>query len=158
MACWVFLCREVEVTWFLPASKNDQAALGYSRRLRCSCSSHAKSRGELAKCIVHVLLGHMHFLKFRFASRWGKDGPSWDLPLFPDNSGSVVAKAAMVESIRRASAHLGVPDSSPDGSERVTGHSLRVSGAQGLIRLGWHPWAVQLQGRLGERRGETLKP
>ena len=37
--------------------------------------------------------------------------------------------------------------SAPDGSERVTGHSLRVSGAQGLARLGWDLWAIQLHGR-----------
>ena len=38
---------------------------------------------------------------------------------------------------------------SPDGSERVTGHSLRVSGAQGLALLGLHLWTVQLHGRWG---------
>ena len=42
---------------------------------------------------------------------------------------------------------LHVPLSTPDGSERVSGHSLRVTGAQGLARLGWDLWAIQLQGR-----------
>ena len=39
--------------------------------------------------------------------------------------------------------------SAPDGSERVSGHSLRVTGAQGLTNLGWHLWVVQLHGRWG---------
>ena len=34
-----------------------------------------------------------------------------------------------------------------DGSLRVSGHSLRATGAQGLISLGWRADAVQLQGR-----------
>ena len=38
---------------------------------------------------------------------------------------------------------------SPDGSERVTGHSLRVTGAQGLVVRGWDLWTVQLHGRWG---------
>ena len=58
-----------------------------------------------------------------------------------------MSKHAMVQTIRLAAQSLGVPLEAPDGSERVSGHSLHVSGAQGLIRLGWHPWAVQLQGR-----------
>ena len=32
------------------------------------------------------------------------------------------------------------------GSERVAGHSLRTTGAQGLIALGWRVDAVQLMG------------
>ena len=163
--CW-FLCREVElstsrarnlefsmvgdaltVTWHLPASKNDQAALGYARTLRCSCEADACARRVRAGCAAHVLLDHAHFLRIRFPERWSQEGPEWSLPLFPDGSGTVVSKQAMVETIRSAARSLGVPLTSPDGTERVTGHSLRVSGAQGPIKLGWHPWAVQLQGR-----------
>lgn len=115
MAGTWFLCREVElstsrartmefsetgglleVTWHLPASKNDQAALGYARRLRCACTPHAKLRGERAKCIAHVLLDHVLFLRTRFADCWGREGPSWGLPRFPDSFGKVVAKSAMV--------------------------------------------------------------
>ena len=55
----------------------------------------------------------------------------------------------MAEAIREAGRMLGVSVSSPDGSERITGHSLRVSGAQGLAQLGWHLWTVQLHGRWG---------
>ena len=31
---------------------------------------------------------------------------------------------------------LGVAHESPDGSEAITGHKLRVAGAQGLVRMG----------------------
>ena len=68
-------------------------------------------------------------------------------PFFPKADGGVVCKAAMATTIAHAASFLHVPLSAPDGSERVSGHSLRVSGAQGLARLGWGLWAIQLQGR-----------
>merc|ERR1711884_966898 len=44
-------------------------------------------------------------------------------------------------------AHLpGVTDAA-DGFAWVTGHSLRPTGAQGLIRIGWRADAVRLMGR-----------
>ena len=45
-----------------------------------------------------------------------------------------------------AARHLGVADLR-DGSLRVSGHSLRATGTQGLISLGWRADAVHLQGR-----------
>ena len=67
-------------------------------------------------------------------------------PPFPDARGEVVQKAAMVSTILHGARLLGVQDSL-DGSERVTGHSLRPTGAQGLIALGWRQDAVRLMGR-----------
>ena len=55
----------------------------------------------------------------------------------------------MADTVREAGRLLGVAASAPDGSERITGHSLRVTGAQGLVLRGWHLWAVQLHGRWG---------
>ena len=55
----------------------------------------------------------------------------------------------MADTIIEAGRLLGVPRSSPDGSERITGHSLRVTGAQGLVMRGWDLWTVQLHGRWG---------
>merc|ERR1712051_1097219 len=49
---------------------------------------------------------------------------------------------------------LGQPLASMDGSSRVSGHTLRVTGAQGLTRLGFPLWAVQLLGRWGS---DTVK-
>ena len=158
-----FLCREIElstsrarllelrvprlgrpsVVWHLPASKNDQAAMGYARSLLCRCSQSVSP----AECPVHILWDHACFLRHRFPAQFENDVPNWDFHLFPDKSGSVVCKSAMTDTIRQAASRLEIPLAAPDGSERVSGHSLRVSGAQGLIRLGWHPWAVQLHGR-----------
>ena len=52
------------------------------------------------------------------------------------------AAATTVAAARR----LNVVDAA-DGTFRVSGHSLRCTGAQGLIALGWRADAVKLQGR-----------
>ena len=96
---------------------------------------------------MHCMWDHLGFLRSRFASEWSEAGPSWDLPLFPDCKGAVVSKQSMVKTIEHAATQLGVALAAPDGCERVSGHSLRVSGAQGLARMGWDLWAIQLHGR-----------
>ena len=65
----------------------------------------------------------------------------------PTRTRVVVSKQAMVRTIERAAINLSIPLAAPDGCERVSGHSLRVSGAQGLARMGWDFWAIQLHGR-----------
>ena len=91
----------------------------------------------------------MDCLKRRFPASW-KDGvPDDDLPLFPSEDGEVVAKDRMALAIMEAAQRLGSPLETPDGSSKVTGHSLRVSGAQGLARAGMDVWAIQLLGRWG---------
>ena len=52
----------------------------------------------------------------------------------------------MVATIVQAARFLHVGDAL-DGTLRVAGHSLRATGAQGLISIGWRADAVQLQGR-----------
>ena len=69
-----------------------------------------------------------------------------DVPLFPTGQGKAVLKGPMVETMRFAARALDIPDAA-DGSERVSGHSLRATGAEGLVRLGWRPDAVRLMGR-----------
>ena len=44
---------------------------------------------------------------------------------------------------------MGLEIASADGSERITGHSLRVTGARGLATLGVDTYAIQLLGRWG---------
>ena len=58
-------------------------------------------------------------------------------------------KEAMAETFVHAAGFLGITPVSPDGSEAITGHSLRVTGAQGLARLGLDAWTIQLIGRWG---------
>ena len=157
-----WMCREVELAsararlvelrvsscppvaiWHLPTSKNDPEAIGATRSLSCLC----KEFGCRANCPVHILWDHLAFLRVQFPASWCTDGPSWDLPLFPSSTGTVVTKQAMAKTIEAAATQLDIPLAAPDGCERVSGHSLRVSGAQGLARLGWDLWAIQLHGR-----------
>ena len=157
-----WLCRELELStsrarlvelcapssdkpsirWHLPASKNDTDAIGAARSLSCCCTKLGRSG-----CPVHCMWDHLCFLAHRFPSKFEEGVPTWDLPLFPSASGDVVPKAAMAKTIEFAATCLGIPLSAPDGSERISGHSLRVSGAQGLARMGWDLWAIQLHGR-----------
>ena len=161
MGSW-WMCRELELSssrarlveltgldstqpsarWHLPASKSDTEALGSARSLSCACASVGRPG-----CPVHCMWDHLCFLAQRFPDRFADGMPNWDLPLFPSASGDVVPKAEMAKTIEFAASELGVPLAAPDGSERISGHSLRVSGAQGLARLGWDLWAIQLHGR-----------
>ena len=71
--------------------------------------------------------------------------------MFPDVRGRAVTKAAFVATIVHAAALLGVARENLEGTLRVSGHSLRPTGAQGLARLGLDAWAIQLLGRWGSR-------
>ena len=75
--------------------------------------------------------------------------PTGRLPLFPQMNGTACVKTAFVATIAAAAVRLDVPLQSTDGSTRVSGHSLRVAGAQGLSRMGYPLWAIQLLGRWG---------
>ena len=141
---------DIEGNWFgsqarvalsLPASKNDTAALGVARSHRCRCVGTVHQN-----CPVHAVVDQLLWLSRAFPGRFVDGVPNLDLPLFPDAAGGVVSKKAMAETIVAAANRLGVRDS-PDGTLRITGHSLRSTGAQGLISIGWRPDAVQLQGR-----------
>ena len=140
--------RQVFLT--LPASKSDQAAHGVARGHRCRCSALPSRVGCPACCI----LDQMSFLKRQFPGRWADGRPCWSLPLFPRLDGQAVAKEAFVATIVEAATQLEVPLVDADASSRISGHSLRVTGAQGLTRLGFPLWAVQLLGRWGS---DTVK-
>ena len=131
------------VRWRLPASKNDQEATGVARAHGCACS------GSLTSCPWHAARLQLQRLRARFPDRFDGDNPHLDLPLFPDVQGRVVTKEAMTATIRLAAEKLGVRLEAADGSSRVSGHSLRVTGAQGLARAGVDTWAIQLLGRWG---------
>ena len=133
------------VRWHLPASKTDYEALGVGRTHSCRCSPSTSPYA----CPVHLLLDHLWYLQEKLPGRWSGAHPDEDLPLFPDQDGSPVSKVAMAQTILYAADLLVIPRQSPDGSERFSGHSLRVGGAQGLALLGWHLWTVQAFGRWG---------
>ena len=125
----------------LPASKNDSAAFGAGRAHRCHCLGPV-----IPLCPAHAIADQILLLARLFPDRFVEGKPSLDLPLFPNLRGEAVDKQAMTNTILEAARRLGVTNY-PDGTQKVTGHSLRCTGAQGLIRLGWRPDAVQLQGR-----------
>ena len=134
----------------LPASKSDQMARGVARSHRCRCQ-------ELAApfvCPAHAVLDQLLFLKRQFPGQWVGDKVAPDLPLFPQRSGAACSKAAMVGTMVAAAGQVGVPLANADGTTRVSGHSLRVGGAQGLARRGFPTWSIQLMGRWGT---ETVK-
>ena len=135
---------EAVVKWHLPASKTDAEARGVARAHGCCCSAASP-----ASCPFHAVKTQLSRLQRLFPGRWSVDGPAADLPLFPAADGTVVTKEAMVQTIIEAARRLGVPLRSPDASARVSGHSLRVSGAQGLAKAGVDSWAIQLLGRWG---------
>ena len=132
------------VKWFLPASKTDAEARGVARAHGCSCISAAP-----ASCPYHAVVAQLDRLRRLFPDRWSAAGPSYDLPLFPAADGTTVTKDKMVATIVDAARRLRVPLEAPDQSARISGHSLRVTGAQGLAKAGLDVWAIQLLGRWG---------
>ena len=134
----------------LPASKSDQMARGVARGHRCRCQELSSPFA----CPAHAVLDQLLFLKRQFPSQWAGTRAAPDLPLFPQRSGAACSKAAMVGTIGAAAGQLEVPLANADGTTRVSGHSLRVGGAQGLARSGFPVWSIQLMGRWGT---ETVK-
>ena len=58
----------------------------------------------------------------------------------------------MAATLLRATDFLNVALESSDEAEAIAGRTLRVTGAQGLARLGLDLWAIQLIGRWGPKR------
>jgi len=132
------------VTLSLPASKTDSGAQGVARSHACLCTE-APQPG----CPVHAAWDQLVILKSRFGARFPGETPAAKLPLFPTLEGLPVTKRSFVETIVFAARLLQVPVVNREGTLRVTGHSLRPTGAQGLARLGLDVWAIQLIGRWG---------
>jgi len=129
----------------LPATKADLEALGVSRAHGCTCG-HGPPRAD---CPAHALWDQLLLLRRAFGSRHAGGSPDRDLPLFPTRDGQPVSKAAMAATIVEGARLLGVPTSNADQTERVSGHSLRPTGAQSMARMGVDTWSIQLLGRWG---------
>ena len=129
----------------LPASKSDVAALGVSRTHACVCGGGPAQ----VDCPVHSAWDQRHLLRRLFPDHHVDGSPSLSLPLFPTERGTVTSKKAMTDTILMAARILGVPLATPDGMQRISGHTLRPTGAQGLAKLGVDSWAIELLGRWG---------
>ena len=116
----------------LPTSKTDSAAFGMARSHRCHCRPGG---GALPLCPAHAVVDQLLLISRRFPSRFAGGTPDLSIPLFPDVGGNAVEKAPMTSTIVSAGRQLHVADA-VDGTFRVSGHSLRCTGAQGLIALG----------------------
>ena len=104
----------------------------------------------MTACPAHSIAEQIMLLAKLFPERHDQQGrPANDLPLFPNARGSVCSKQDMVDTIRAAARILKLPSQSIDGTHQLTGHSLRVTGAQGLAAAGLETWAIQLLGRWG---------
>ena len=130
------------VRWYLPASKNDTEARGVARAHGCACAASAA-------CPLHALRRQHDRLQRLFPALWRDGIPDHDLPLFPGLDGRAVTKEAMTETILEAANKLDIATINADQSARISGHSLRMTGAQGLARSGVDVWAIQLLGRWG---------
>ena len=133
------------VELLLPASKGDQEAKGVTRAQACVCGTSQRR----PDCPAHAALRQMSLLRTRFPDRFTSAGPRLDLPFFPQLSGLPCTKVGFTGTILEAARKQGVDESSADGSERISGHSLRVTGARGLATLGVDTYAIQLLGRWG---------
>ena len=136
------------VEWCLPVSKTDQEAVGAIRVHGCSCTTVVDP-----SCPGHAAWDHLTFLKAEFGV-----GPKGDrrlpeeLPMFPSSDGRACTKEAVTATIEKAANLLRIDLATADGSARISGHSLRVTGAQGLAHLGLDLWAIQLLGRWGSSK------
>ena len=54
-----------------------------------------------------------------------------------------------METIQRAAREQGMELTSENGLERISGHTLRATGAQGMATLGVDTYSIQLLGRWG---------
>ena len=130
------------VCWALPASKTDQRAVGVSRAHGCLCGASPRP-----SCPAHAAWAHITELKARFGEL-----PA-DSPFFPDARGRTCTKEAMASTLVEAARFLDAPIESATG--RITGHSMRVTGAQGMASAGLDLWAIQLLGRWGSMAVRT---
>jgi len=137
--------RAPVATLVFPASKSDATAQGLRRTHACICTG----RPYRVDCPAHAVWDQLLLLRAHFPQCFAEGRPHMSLPLFPGVCGRPVSKESVVQMITVAAATLGVPRASADGSMRLSGHTLRTTGAQGLTALGLDTWAVQLVGRWG---------
>ena len=129
------------VSWNMPVSKSDIAALGASRSHRCICGQKA-SAPALAPAVLCPACTLAAQRAFRLT-----DGAALDDPLFPDDSGQFVTKRAAVRTIEKAASAIGLPLAAPSGAPLWGGHALRRGGAQFLARAGVEVWRIQALAR-----------
>ena len=117
-----------KVTWVLPASKTDVLGLGKSRTWGCICDQKTKT-----PCPFCTAKNQLALLWQQFGSNGQIPA---DLPMFPDTKGNIVSKESVVATLEEVANRLEIPTTSADGHKLLGGHTMRVSGAQHLARIG----------------------
>ena len=125
------------VTWELPVTKTDPAALGCKRTWGCTCGPGS------AACPYHAACSQVDLLASRFPDRL--DDP--DLPLFPDDDGREVSAEVMVQVVEWLAQATGEALCTAGGTRRFGKHSWRSTGAVVLAALGLELWKIQLLAR-----------
>ena len=107
-----------KVTWRLPSSKTDQAALGAARSHTCACSLRSK---ELCPglCPYHVAVDHLNKLP-----------PDPEQFIFPAADGHSSTKKGWADTFEALAKILDLPITHQNGARAFTGHTARVSGAR----------------------------
>ena len=137
--------RPLVATLLLPTSKSDTAALGAARAHPCICGD-GRPRAD---CPVHALWDQLLALRDRFPGRHHDGKPEPSLPLFPTAEGQPISKTSFTKTVVEAARRTRQPEANADETLRLSGHSLRASGAQHLARLGMDLLSIQLLGRWG---------
>ena len=133
------------VTLTLPASKADQTGVGVKRTHTCLC------RGGAIRpfCPAHAAWDQLLNLRRWYPSHFSEGILVTDLPFFPARGGGTCTKEGFTQTIVRAAQILEMPLQNELDNERVTGHTMRPTGAQFLARAGLDTYTVQLLGRWG---------
>ena len=132
----ISIAPDGSVSWDLPVSKTDPAAIGCTRSWACVC---AALYGACGACAVKRQLV---FLQKTFMLPDGTLPP--DLPLFPTASGATPSKQSVVSTIEEA-AHR-------SGAARLDSHGYRLF--SGGLRVAGHLGGPG-QGLTGRRRFRT---
>lgn len=128
-----------EVTWNLPASKNDVEALGTYRTWGCICNA-AVGIG----CPYHAAL------RQRARARdccERMDGELPTFPFFPTAGVGIASKASMVATIEELVRRCGLPTRDALDRPMYGGHSLRTGGAVLLASLGLDSTRIEAMAR-----------
>ena len=130
----------LSVRLLLPASKTDQEGHGVIRTWHCVC----EAGGGAHPCPPHAVL-------LQLASQRQVLGEVWlaraESRLFPDAAGSVVTKAHLVDALVWLGKLRPGVVVAHTGRSLISGHSLRVTGARWLARVGLPLVTIQLIAR-----------
>eukprot|EP00435_Cladocopium_sp_Y103_P068903 s1426_g32.t1 len=123
---------EKRVTWRLPSSKTDQAALGAERSHTCSCAFSAP-----ALCPYHLMVQHLTAVQHE------------EDFLFQDSMGGKTTKQGWTATFQALAKMMDLQVYNNNGAPLYTGHTARVTGARHLAAANIELWRIQLFGRWG---------